>query len=108
MANIQIGEEYTNWVIDNIVDLFAREDITVTDNARNLFALAMQMQVSENAMTKTKLYRRAEKVADNRLIDYYKDRYNKEDVNFNRAFHILSDWGIVMKYPWTTTGDTNP
>src|SRR4051794_35522157 len=104
MAEINIRENYIDWVRDNIVTLFDKEGIKMTDNAVNLFALAMQMQIDEEVMNNDQLFSRAAKVVDDRLIDYYRDRYGERDINFNRAFHTLSDWGIVMKYPWTSTG----
>ncbi len=105
MAEISIRENYIDWVRENVVTLFDKEGIKMTDNAVNLFAWSMQMQTDEEVMDGNQLFNRASKIADRRLIDYYRDHYGEKDMNFNRAFHVLSDWGFVLKYPWTQTGN---
>lgn len=102
---IVVEDTYLSWVRTKIVPLFAQQDIKVEEDAIELMAWSMQMQVRQGtAIDSQSLFGRAETIGDKRLTDYYQDKNGKKDVSFNRAFHLLADWGFVLKYPWGGTG----
>jgi hypothetical protein len=105
MSPINLEDQYVAWVEENIVQMFSDKGIEVTTNARQLLAFAMQSQIDESLMDQETLLERVNQVSGENLLEYYEERYGEKALNFNHAFHLLADWGFVVKFPF---GPTTP
>ena len=103
MPTIFIQDQYASLVDNTIAPLFAGRGIKITNNAQYLIALTMQSQIEENVMNTVRLGNLAEQVVSPSLVDYYIGKYGEREMNFNRAFHLLSDIGFVLKFPLIPT-----
>jgi hypothetical protein len=102
LASIDIGTVYENWIKENVVPVFNKNDVGVTRSAQLLLAYALQIQVDEKFVSDEKtLFTQAEELLKV-IPTVYRWQYGKQPMNFNRALHALVYANqIRLAFPWT-------
>ena len=101
-TNFMIRDEFTE-IGDQIERQLRNRGIAVTNSGKLLLMLAMQAQADDHELGTNQLRNLVSGIPLDHIADYFKRTYRTDKMDFNRALHLLSDWGVYFKYPWTPT-----
>jgi hypothetical protein len=87
--SIEVREHYNTWVNEQLLPLFEKSGVSITQNARNLLAYALQSQVEEKVIGNDQdLIARAERFCGF-AVQLYQKKYGNDEMTFNRAMHFF-------------------